>query len=239
MIVVVIPARMGSSRLPLKLALRETGKPLLHHTIEKVLESQLASIVFVATPDLIIHDMVSSFDNPKVHAVMTGPAESGTERIARFCTTYFMDDDHVIVNFQGDEPELSGKYVDQLARMVQSGFCDVATLAAPATDEEAENQNVVKVIIDRVNHAKWFSRHPIPLGGPWLKHVGIYAYKVSFLRKLFMMPATTCAGERLEQLQWLQAGYRIGVQVDEVSSSGIDTRDQYDQFLERMNAKAG
>ncbi len=233
MIATVIPARLGSTRLPNKLVLTDTGKPLLHHTIERVLESRLTSVVFVATPDRVILDVVRDFGNPRVHGVLTGPANSGTERIARFCTTHFMHDDHIIVNFQGDEPDLPGRHIDTLAEKVGSGFYDVTTLASPAGLVEAAALSVVKVVTDHASNALWFSRHPIPAGGPWLKHVGLYAYKLKFLRKLFTMTPTTAQVENLEQLQWLQAGYRIGVVVDEVDSVGIDTAENFARFVER------
>lgn len=233
MIVTVIPARLGSTRLANKLVLTDTGKPLLHHTIERVLESRLTNVVFVATPDREILDVVKDFRNPKVMGVLTGPARSGTERIAKFVSTHFMDDDHTIVNFQGDEPDLPGRHIDRLAETVNAGFCDVATLASPADVFEAAALNVVKVVMDHGQNALWFSRHPIPAGGPWLRHVGIYAYKAKFLRKLFLMTPTTAVAESLEQLQWLQAGYKIRVVVDEVNSVGIDTVENYAQFVAR------
>lgn len=233
MIVTVIPARLGSTRLPNKLVLTDTGRPLLHHTIDRVLESRLTSVVFVATPDREILDVVKDYGSPKVMGVLTGPAQSGTERIAKFCTTHFMDDDHTIVNFQGDEPDLPGHHIDTLAEKVEAGFCDVATLASPADLFETAALNVVKVVTDHASNALWFSRQAIPAGGPYLKHIGIYAYRMKFLRKLFTMSPTTARAESLEQLQWLQAGYRIKVVVDEVRSVGIDTVENYAQFVSR------
>ncbi len=234
MIVVVIPARLGSTRLPNKLILTDTGKPLLYHTIDRVLESNLTDVVFVATEDRAIYRLVQDYNNHKIRPVMTGPAQSGTERIANFVSAHF-DDEHTIVNFQGDEPDLPGCFIDRLAELVRSGCCDVSTLASPLDDMEvASDRDVVKVVTDHNSNALWFSRYPIPLGGPcWLKHAGIYAYSTKFLRQLSTMTPTTARGESLEQLQWLQAGFRIKVLVDEVTSVGIDNRNDYIQFVAR------
>lgn len=233
MIIAVIPARLSSTRLPRKLLLSDTGKPLILHTIDRVLESKLTSAIFVVTEDKEIYDVVGGY-HKKVNPIMTGVASSGTERIAKFVGTYFVDDSHVVVNFQGDEPELSGSFIDRLADEVDSGFCDVATLATQIDHDDASDRDVVKVVLDHVGNAMWFSRYPIPSGGPWLKHIGVYAYSPKFLRRLFMMPQTTAAGEKLEQLQWLQAGHKIKVVVDHVDSIGIDSQADYTRFIQRV-----
>jgi 3-deoxy-manno-octulosonate cytidylyltransferase (CMP-KDO synthetase) len=234
MIITAIPARLGSTRLANKLVLTDTGRPLLYHTIDRVLGSKLTSVVFVVTPDKEIENLVRDYGNPKVQVVRTGPAKSGTERIANFVSTYFVDDDHVVVNFQGDEPDLPGHHIDSLAESVKAGFCDVATLASPTEDSAvARDPDVVKVVLDHASNALWFSRQAIPTGGPWLKHVGIYAYSPKFLRRLFLMKPTTAGGECLEQLQWLQAGYRVKVLIDHVDFVGINNHEDYAKFVTR------
>lgn len=234
MIVTVIPARLGSSRLPDKLILRESGRPLLYHTIDRVMESALTGLIFVLTPDEMIEDLVKNYGDPRVQVVRTGQSRSGSERAAKFVSTYFVENDHTIVNFQGDEPELSGSYIDRLAYMAESGFCDVATLVTKIKDrDEAASPDVVKVVLDHSDNVLWFSRHAIPSGGPWHKHIGIYAYKASFLRKTLTMQPTTAPEECLEQLQWLQSGYRIRALVDDVQSVGIDTYADYSRFVSK------
>lgn len=231
MIIAAIPARLGSTRLPNKMLLNRTGKPLLHHTIDRVLESKV-KLIYVLTPDKPIYEFVKSLKMNRVSPVLTGHAESGTERIAKFCTTHVMNNEHIVINFQGDEPELPGLYIDKLIDALDE-YTDVATLAASATLAESADSSIVKTVIDHNDMALWFSRLGIPHGGPWLKHIGIYAYRVKFLRKLFFMDKTTYAGERLEQLQWLQAGYKIHVSIGEVKHAGIDTEYDYERFVER------
>lgn len=236
MIITVIPARLGSTRLPNKLILADTGRPLLHYTIDRALESRLSSMVFVVTPDKEILEVVRNYNHPKVQSILTGHANSGTERLAKFCLSHFMDDGHIVVNLQGDEPSLPGLHIDQVVEAISAGLYDVATLASPIGAAEALDNNIVKVVMSHTSTAMWFSRCPIPVGGPWYKHVGVYAYKVGFLRKLPLMVPTTVGGEHLEQLQWLQSGYKIRVCVDQVDSEGIDTHENYAAFTQKIKA---
>ena len=108
----------------------------------------------------------------------------------------------------------------------------MATLATPVVDLEiASNRRVVKTVIDHANYALWFSRHPIPSGGPWLKHIEIYAYTPKFLRRLPTMTKTTASGEFIDQLRWLQAGYKVRVLVDDVTSISINSQESYARFV--------
>jgi 3-deoxy-manno-octulosonate cytidylyltransferase (CMP-KDO synthetase) len=237
-VIVTIPARLASTRLPRKLLLDVGGKPLLWHTVQRALESK-ANGVYVLAEDEEIRDVVRSWNLKRVEVVLTAPASSGTERIANFVVKYALDDDVVVVNLQGDEPELPGEYIDNVSDLLQSPQClsAVVTLTTMATPAEARSESVVKVVMDSQAYAMYFSRLPIPFNGPrWVRHVGLYAYRVSFLKEVLVLLAlqSRFAGEGLEQLRWLEAGYKIllapaGADV----SVGVDTHEEFLSFQQR------
>ncbi len=234
--IIIIPARLNSTRLPRKLLLNQTGHPLLWHTIMRAKESNLAKAILILTEDVEIYNTVLDFRISEVEAIMTGPAGSGTERIINYCNMYNLDDSYVIVNFQGDEPELPGIYADRLVGALHEPV-QVATLASPIVSDDVDNPNIVKVVCRHDDCALYFSRCPIPYGGPWLKHIGIYAYTVKFLKQLTF--SNVFLGERLEQLQWLQMGHLIKVVVNDISSVGIDTPKDYEEFVKRVSESDG
>lgn len=231
--IITIPARLHSTRLPRKLLLNETGHPLIWHTIQRALEVKQPTLILVLTEDMEIFEVVRDFKLKPVEAILTGPAISGTDRIAQFVSRSGIEESQIVVNLQGDEPELSGKYVDLLAESM-SGV-DVATLASPATVEDANSPSVVKVVLDHSSLAMYFSRAPIPYAGPWLKHMGIYAYRAGFLNKLQTMRIGAIENERLEQLRWLESGHKIRVVVEEIEAVGVDTQEEYAAFVRRYN----
>jgi 3-deoxy-manno-octulosonate cytidylyltransferase (CMP-KDO synthetase) len=232
MIIVAIPARLESTRLPNKLMRNDTGYPLIWHTIQRTLTARSPSEIIVLTDHQSIADSINSYNMERVKVIMTGHAESGTDRIINFCKVLNVDDSHVIVNFQGDEPELSGEYIDRLVENLDF-TSDVVTLASPATDVEAKSDSIVKVVTDSADKALYFSREAIPHKGPWLKHVGIYAYSVGFLKKISQMPPHPYGNEKLEQLRWLYNGAKIRVIVDKIDTVGIDTKAEYEEFVDR------
>ena len=226
--IVVIPARLASTRLPNKLLLDKTGKPLLIHTIE---EAKRYFDVVVATQDQEIHDVVG--DHARV--IMTGQCSSGTERVYETCLDELSDYD-IIINWQADEPELDGQYVLDMAEMVACyPKIDIVTLFAPATKEEYLSPSVVKAVLDHGSFAMYFSRCSIPYNGPQhaLKHIGIYAFRREALLATAMLGHTTYPTESLEQLQWLQAGLRMKACVRSIAYAGIDTQEEYDAFVKR------
>lgn len=230
MIIAAIPARLNSTRLPNKLLLNDTGKPLIWHTVQQVLRAKSPSMVFVLADDKSIADALAPFDLKNTKVILTGPASSGTERIANFARIMRLHDENIIVNFQGDEPELDGSHIDGLVSDLYD--VDVATLASPASREEAYTQSVVKVIRDAQERAMYFSREPIPHSGPWLKHIGIYAYTAGFLKNFKSSSDHPAVGERLEQLEWLHYGAKIKVRVGpRINSVGIDTLSDYQKFV--------
>lgn len=235
--VIVIPARLASKRLPNKLLRMVLGKPLIWHTIQRALESQAANQIIVATEDRKIYDAVMGFDIEGVEAHMTGPAQSGTARIASISKYLAQRGCRKIVNFQGDEPLLPGFHADYLFKEVGTGV--ITTIASPIISLEFNSPHVVKVVTDHEGNALYFSRSGIPYNDPAssLRHIGIYAYPIEFLLGFEALIETTYYSERLEQLSWLQSGWKIRVIVsDDASLSlGIDTEEEFEEFVKRVS----
>jgi len=241
---IVIPARMASTRLPRKLLLAETGKPLIQHTYEAASQSKLARSVVVATDHEEIASVVRSFGG---EAVMTDEdLASGTDRVAAAAAE--MSGVDIIVNVQGDEPELSGESIDIVIRLLSdSPDAVMSTLATPIRRREIlEDPGCVKVVVDESGRAMYFSRSPIPFARDWndallntdpptfLLHLGIYAYRRDFLLRLAAMPPARFEQiERLEQLRVLEAGHSIEVGIVDESVVGIDTAEDYRAFVAR------
>jgi 3-deoxy-manno-octulosonate cytidylyltransferase (CMP-KDO synthetase) len=223
------------------LVLEETGFPLLWHTAERALESQLIRDVIIATEDREIMDVVAKFGHPHIYSVQTPRCSSGTERIAWVVQNIKEFDFQIVVNFQGDEPELPGMYVDQLVDTLTTyPAVDVATLATTILEEDYLSPSVVKVVCNNMDDAMYFSRSPIPHGDhkAALAHIGIYAYRLDFLLAMPTLAACTLKSERLEQLQWLESGFKIRVLArKDLDLVGIDTQEEYDRFVSRYKKK--
>lgn len=242
--VIVIPARLASTRLPRKLLLAETGKTLLQHTFEAASQATLADEILVATDHADIADVVAGFGGT---AVMTDPAApSGTDRVAEAVAN--RTDVDLVVNVQGDEPELAGASIDLAIRMLaEDESCVMSTLACPIRSAaKLHDSACVKVVFDANHRALYFSRSPIPhpredadawlsAGDPhFFQHIGLYAYRADFLQQLAQMPPVELEKiEKLEQLRVLAAGHSIRVGVVEEAAPGIDTAEDYRGFVER------
>jgi 3-deoxy-manno-octulosonate cytidylyltransferase (CMP-KDO synthetase) len=237
---IVIPARYGSHRLPGKPLLRQTGKYLVQHVYERAAQSRRAAQVVVATDDPRIVAAVEGFGGA---AVLTRRDHaSGTDRVAEVAQQL---DAEIIVNLQGDEPLVDPAALDLLPDLLRRDpGADVATLAVPiASAEQWHNTNCVKVVCDAAGRALYFSRSPIPYvrdGEPdfaarparFLQHLGLYAYRRAFLLQLArMQPHPLEEAEKLEQLRVLALGQRIHVGVVAHAGSGVDTFDDYQQFV--------
>lgn len=245
---IVIPARLASTRLPEKLLLRETGKPLLQHTFEAASRAQRAGGITIAVDSEKLGRVVESFGG---EYVWTDPAlPSGTDRVAAVAAG--MPEVEIFVNVQGDEPEISAAAVDRVIELLEErGQAQVATLAAPIRDRERlEDPACVKVVRDHGGQALYFSRSPIPHARSWdasllnsdppifLQHIGIYAYRRDFLLKLASLPSSPLEQlEKLEQLRFLQAGYEIAVGLIDHAPKGIDTPSDYRAFVQRQCLK--
>jgi 3-deoxy-manno-octulosonate cytidylyltransferase (CMP-KDO synthetase) len=243
---IVIPARYGSTRLPAKPLLRSTGKYLVQHVYEKACAAKKARLVVVATDDRRIAAAVEGFGG---NVVMTSSEHStGTDRVAEVAADLDVD---VVINVQGDEPDIAPEAIDLLPDLLmRDAEADMATVATPIRNMLAfHDPNCVKVVCDERGRAIYFSRSPIPYvreGEPdfhaepprFLQHLGLYAYRRDFLLKMATTPATTLEqDERLEQLRVLFHGGRIAVGLVGEACRGVDTLSDYEQFVRQFRRR--
>lgn len=232
-VLVVIPARLGSTRLPGKPLLRETGKYLIQHVYERALELRRAAEVLVATDHESILHAVSSFGG---RAVMTSPDHaSGSDRVAEVARAFPLP---LVLNLQGDEPEFSVEDADALLEaMERDPETPMGTLVFPGlTPEEQRTPSVVKAIVE-AGFATDFRREPTPGAG---RHIGVYAFRAAFLQTYTRLPPTAREKERkLEQMRALDHGYRIRAVFARRASAGIDTPEDYEAFRRRWRGELG
>lgn len=242
----VIPGRLQSTRLPRKLLLAETGQPLIQYVWESARKAKSLADVLIATDSPEIAGVVRGFGG---RAEMTGDHPSGTDRIAEVARRSLADAD-IIVNIQGDEPELNPSHIDHVVQLlIDDPTAPMATLATPIDHaEQVLATSCVKVVCGANGQALYFSRSPIPhlrdrdiadvlASGerPWHLHLGIYAYRRNFLLNITQQPPSRLENqEKLEQLRALEAGVRIAVGVVDQPSVGIDTPDDYARFVSRQ-----
>jgi len=217
----IIPARLQSTRLPEKPLQDLGGAPVIARVLEQVRRASCFRAVIVATDSARIADAVHAAGGA---AVMTSELPTGLDRVAAAAREL---EDGVIVNIQGDEPFVSPKGLEHLVSLFRNPNVIMGTLAAPfPAGEDVGDPNRVKVVVDRMSRALYFSRAPIPHGaGPAaLLHVGVYAYRREALFELARLgPCPLERAERLEQLRALWNGIPIHVAVGEYGSLGIDT----------------
>lgn len=243
-VTIIIPARYASTRLPGKPLLDQTGKTLIQHVVEAAAAARRADETVVATDDDRIMQAVIGFGGK---AVMTSRScRSGTDRLAEAAETLGLGDDDIVVNVQGDEPDIPADCIDTLVDLLDASDAPMATLTTPLSADEALDPNKVKTALAADGTALYFSRARIPFDRDetgtvqYLMHLGIYAYRVAFLKQFAAMAPTPAEqGEKLEQLRALENGHRIAVAVIDYNGSGIDTPEDYARFVARMNAGAG
>lgn len=228
----IIPARYASTRFPGKPLARLGGK----YVIERVYEQAVAALgsACVATDDERIFNAVNDFGGK---AVMTSTKHrSGTDRIEEAAEKLNTDAD-VIVNIQGDEPFIQRSQIETVCRCFDDPQTQIATLGKPFGDslEAIDNPNSPKIAVSRQGYALYFSRSVIPFvrgkertewptAFPFLKHIGLYAYRREVLREVTLLPQSPLElAESLEQLRWLENGYKIKVGLTDVETVGIDT----------------
>ena len=236
---VVIPARLGSTRLPRKPLADIGGKPMVIRVAERAQQSQAQSVV-VATDSPEIQAVC---DEHRIECLLTSPDHpTGTDRIAEVAQLLKLSANTLVVNVQGDEPLIPPELINQVAQtLADNTACAISTVAVPITDaSEITNPNVVKVVLNRSGEALYFSRAAIPFvrdpesskNVAHLRHLGIYAYRADFLQAYTRLePAPPEQAEALEQLRALWNGYRIAVHTaTEAPPAGVDTA----QDLERV-----
>jgi 3-deoxy-manno-octulosonate cytidylyltransferase (CMP-KDO synthetase) len=249
-IAVVIPARYASTRLPHKMLLRDTGKPLLQYTYEAASTARRPDAVLIATDHAEIAEEAKRFGG---RVLMTSPdCASGTDRVAEAARQ--LPATEIIVNVQGDEPEISPSNIDHVIDLLERNpAAGMATLATPIREpSQLTNPACVKVVCNSAGHALYFSRSQIPFirDAPaacglapfnqpplFFQHLGLYAYRRNELLRFAALPPSSLElAEKLEQLRLLQAGGVIVVDVVEHASSGIDTPADYAAFVARRKA---
>lgn len=235
---VLIPARMQSGRLAKKMLLDIHGLPLIIRTAIQAQKSNAKSVV-VATDN---EEIKSICDNFKIECILTSSShQTGTDRLAQAVEILNYADDEIIVNVQGDEPLIDPQVINDLANFIISKKTGVATIAHKIfTENEIFNSNIVKVVLDINSNALYFSRAPIPYyrdgfaeklnftlpdGINFLRHIGMYAYTVEFLKNYNKMPVSLCEEvEKLEQLRILYNGQKLSVLIsDIIPEGGVDT----------------
>ena len=228
-VLAVIPARFASTRLPGKPLVSLGGKPMIERVWERVRQASSVSGVLVATDDERIRSAVEAFGG---QAVMTrSDHRSGTERIAEVAAA--RQDIDIFLNVQGDEPLIEPAAIDEVVAAIESDpEVNVATLAVPiGNPADIMDPNIVKVVLDFDGNGLYFSRAPIPWvrdrSGPvharHLKHLGLYAFRRAALLEFATFPQGDLERiEQLEQLRWLENGYRIRVAETEHDSVSVD-----------------
>lgn len=246
-IIGIIPARYASTRFPAKPLADIAGKSMIQRVYEQAKHSKAFSKVLVATDDTRIFDHVKGFGG---EAQLTSADHvSGTDRCQEAVSKQSGTYDYV-VNIQGDEPFVAREQIAQLVDMLD-GNTELATLAKPISKEsDVFNPNIVKVVRDAAGNALYFSRAPIPhvrntdksewlAKTKFLKHLGMYAYRTDILAKITKLkPSTLEMSESLEQLRWLENGFKIRVAETTIESLGVDTPEDLEAaiaFAHKMN----
>ena len=247
----IIPARYASTRFPGKPLAMLGGKTVIQRVYEQV--SSVIDNVCVATDDDRIREAVEAFGG---RVVMTSADhKSGTDRICEAYKKLYPSPDtssspKIIINIQGDEPFIQPSQIKTVMDCFNDSNTQIATLGKPFTDIEAlKNPNSPKIVVDNQDYAMYFSRSVIPyirgkeetewIGSyPFLKHIGLYAYRADVLEAITKLPQSSLElAESLEQLRWLQNGYRIKVGLTDVETIGIDTPEDLQKAEDLLRVK--
>lgn len=237
----IIPSRFGSSRFPGKPLIDLAGKSMIQRVYVQAKKAKLLSEVIVATDDERIFKHVEKFGGK---AMMTSSShQSGTDRCAEVLEK-LNSDYHAVINIQGDEPFINPDQIDLLAKCFEDDKTELATLINPTDDSSLiHNPNRIKVVIDKNNQALYFSRSAIPFmkeiptsdwakNHPYFLHIGIYGYRSDILKSITKLPVSGLEKtESLEQLRWLENGYRIKVAKTNFESYSIDSPEDVNNVL--------
>lgn len=231
----IIPARYASSRFPGKPLVNIKGKSMIQRVYEQASASSLIQDLIVATDDSRIFDHVLDFGGK---AMMTSSDhENGTQRCGEVIQDHSNYD--VVINIQGDEPLIQAKQLDKVLSLFNDSSVKIGTLVKPIKDvEEIENPNRIKVVLDHQKNALYFSRSVLPftrsksVSSSYLKHIGIYAWRLSVLKELIQLPSCEIEErESLEQLRWLFNGYSIRTAETNIETPNIDTPEDLEAVL--------
>src|SRR6266567_465663 len=235
--VAVIPARLGSTRLPRKMLREINGRPLVVWVYQAVRSSPLLDDVIIATDSQEILDACSKHS---CNARMTSEKHrSGTERVYEVSQSV---DAEVYINVQGDEPMIRSEHIATLVELMKSPDVPVGTLKTPAAPEDIANSNAVKVVTDLNGRSLYFSRSAIPFDRDgsqpsYFKHLGIYAYRKQALDRFVSLPESSLErAERLEQLRFLENGIAIYAAETPYDSIGVDTEEDLARVEELLVA---
>ncbi len=245
-IIGIIPARYASSRFPGKPLASIHGKPMIQWVYEAALDT--CDHLVIATDDTRIADEASDFN---ARVMLTSPHhKSGTERCLEVVEALEKTGEHfdIALNIQGDEPLLKQEQLKELIRCLLPDDVQIASLAKPfSEDEDPQDPNRVKVILNAAQNALYFSRSAIPfyrnevLSGEsaYLKHIGLYGFKTEILKKICNLPEGKLErAESLEQLRWLEYGFTIRMGITEYDSIGIDTPGDLEKLLSTLNKES-
>lgn len=247
----VVPARLGSTRLPRKMLLSESGAPLVVETARNALASGVFARLVIAADSAEVLDAARRHGLEALATDSTHP--SGTDRVREAVERLAPEGVDVVVNVQGDEPELHPSDLANLVAAFADPGVEIASLWCPLPADEVADPSAVKVVLDQNGDALYFSRSPIPAlghghtqapiqgadGSTWKRHVGVYAYRPAALRRFCALPQGQLeALERLEQLRWLEQGGSIRMVRAEHPTSGIDTPSDYAAYVERARRRA-
>lgn len=240
-LIAMIPARYGATRFPAKLMQDLCGKPVIVHTYQRVADTNLFDQVYVVTDDDRIENAIREVGGSVIRSQKEH--NSGSDRLAEASKDLEVD---IIVNVQGDEPftdkENLQKVIDIFANDPQKNIAVASLMERITHPDEIANPNNVKVVVNKFNEALYFSRSVIPFPRdtntkvPYYKHIGIYAYRKDVLQQFTQLPPSLLEEtEKLEQLRYLENGFKIRLAVTDIPTIGIDTPEDLEKARQRLS----
>ena len=240
-LIAMIPARYGATRFPAKLMQDLCGKPVIVHTYQRVADTNLFDQVYVVTDDDRIENAIREVGGKVIRSQKEH--NSGSDRLAEASKDLEVD---IIVNVQGDEPftdkENLQKVIDIFANDPQKNIAVASLMERITHPDDIENPNNVKVVVNKFNEALYFSRSVIPFPRdtntkvPYYKHIGIYAYRKDALQQFTQLPPSLLEEtEKLEQLRYLENGFKIRLAVTDIPTIGIDTPEDLEKARQRLS----
>lgn len=240
-LIAMIPARYGATRFPAKLMQDLCGKPVIVHTYQRVADTNLFDQVYVVTDDDRIENVIREVGGKVIRSQKEH--NSGSDRLAEASKDLEVD---IIVNVQGDEPftdkENLQKVIDIFANDPQKNIAVASLMERITHPDDIANPNNVKVVVNKFNEALYFSRSVIPFPRdtntkvPYYKHIGIYAYRKDALQQFTQLPPSLLEEtEKLEQLRYLENGFKIRLAVTDIPTIGIDTPEDLEKARQRLS----